>query len=67
LKIIGNEKCPVVDNPGGKTETGRFHDHPAAFANPKLKPLATRPFFGVQTGSVDNRRTRWRGPPKVAW
>ena len=52
-RVIGNSKCPIVDT-WWQTETGGILISPLPGAT-ALKPgSATRPFFGVVPGLVDN-------------
>jgi acetyl-CoA synthetase len=50
-KVVGNEKCPIMDT-WWQTETGGFMITPLPIM--PLKPgSATKPFFGIEAGVVD--------------
>ena len=52
-EVIGNEECPIMDT-WWQTETGGFMITPLPIT--PLKPgSATKPFFGVQVGVVDDK------------
>ncbi len=50
--IVGNERCPIVDT-WWQTETGAIMISPLPGATPLKPGSATRPFFGIQPGLVD--------------
>lgn len=52
-EVIGNEECPIMDT-WWQTETGGFMISPLPIT--PLKPgSATKPFFGIQVGVVDDK------------
>ncbi len=51
-KVIGKEKCPIVDT-WWQTETGGFMLTPLAGATPTKPGSATRPFPGIMADVVD--------------
>jgi len=58
--IVGNEQCPIMDT-WWQTETGGILITPLAGAT-DLKPgSATRPFFGVEPGIVDEQGNELEG------
>ncbi|MCA3554918.1 acetate--CoA ligase [Aestuariivirga sp.] len=53
-RVVGDERCPIVDT-WWQTETGGILITPLPGAT-RLKPgSATRPFFGIQPGLVDDK------------
>ncbi len=59
-RVVGDGRCPIVDT-WWQTETGGILITPLPGAT-KLKPgSATRPFFGVQPGLVDDKGTLLEG------
>jgi acetyl-CoA synthetase len=60
-RVVGERRCPIVDT-WWQTETGGILITPLPGAT-KLKPgSATRPFFGVQPGLVDEKGALIEGP-----
>ncbi len=60
-KVVGDSRCPIVDT-WWQTETGGILITPLPGAT-ALKPgSATRPFFGVQAGLLDDKGQEIEGP-----
>ncbi|MEJ2603265.1 MAG: acetate--CoA ligase [Gammaproteobacteria bacterium] len=59
--VVGEDRCPVVDT-WWQTETGGILITPLPGATPLKPGSATRPFFGIQPGLVDNEGTPLDGP-----
>ena len=53
-KVVGNERCPIVDT-WWQTETGGILITPLPGATPLKPGSATRPFFGIEPGLVDDQ------------
>jgi acetyl-CoA synthetase len=53
-RVVGDGRCPVVDT-WWQTETGGIMITPLPGATPLKPGSATRPFFGVQPGLVDDQ------------
>ncbi len=54
--VVGEDRCPIVDT-WWQTETGGILITPLPGATPLKPGSATRPFFGIQPGLVDNDGT----------
>ena len=61
-KIIGHEKCPIVDT-WWQTETGGFMITPLPGATPTKPGSATFPFFGIQPALLADDGTELTGNP----
>jgi acetyl-CoA synthetase len=61
-KIIGHEKCPIVDT-WWQTETGGFMITPLPGATPTKPGSATFPFFGIQPALLTDDGTELTGNP----
>ena len=53
-RVVGDDRCPIVDT-WWQTETGGIMIAPLPGATPLKPGSATRPFFGVQPGLMDEQ------------